>query len=502
MNLTKPSSIRLKMGVVSAVVLGAILIVYSLYHYYQLQEVLYSNFDTELAVKAHELGKTIKAFQETKSPGGDIQYAALKVLRFDVEKHDQEPVTLADRQWFRLIDRYDLNKDYISILSLEGRELASSANMPKDLREPLDKLFEKHRRIRSTWDRISKNGTKLRVLQMMMFARDEPHYLIQIATPMTAVDEILQKRLWGIVLSIPIVMVFFSLTGFFLANHILRPVRKITKTAENLTHEDLSQRVEVTRVDSEMFFLVNAFNKMIERLESSFEHLTTISSHIAHELKTPLTIIRGEGQAVLSRPQASGEKYREVIQSSIMETERMLQVIEDLLIITNISYNREIFDFRPISLTPFLEDIYQKSRILADPENITVTLQPPETEIVFSGDPVHLRRLLFNLIDNAIKYSPSGSRVSLSTRFKDNALFISVQDNGVGLAAEDIPAIFDHPFRKQQNPPQKDKNHAGTGIGLYLCRAIAEAHHGKIIVDSKPGEGSTFSLFIPVNRKN
>ena len=496
--MSRPDSIRIKMGVLSTVILGTILILYSMYLYFQLQEALYNNLDAQLRVKAHELGKTIKAFQDTKSPGGNIHYAALKVLSFDVNIEEGEPVTLADRQWFRLIDGYHLDKDYISILSLDGQILASSADMPPKINDRLLQLFEKHRRIRSTWDTFTYGGTRMRGLQMMMFARDKPHYLIQIVTPMTSVNQLLQDRLWGIALSIPVVMVLFSLAGFIFANQILRPVRKIAETAERLTHEDLSQRVEVTNVDSEMLFLVNAFNKMIERLETSFKHMARITAHIAHELKTPLAIIRGEGQTVLRRKETPPEKYRDVIQSSIAETERMLRVIDDLLVITNISYNKEIFNFEPVKLTAFLEDIYEKSQILAEPKNIRIDFQRPVREAVIHADPIHLRRLFFNLMDNAVKYSAPGSTVKFFSEFKEGSVCISVQDEGEGISPDDVPFIFEYTFQKKSSKNEKNKKQIGAGIGLHLCRAIAESHQGKIVVNTKPANGSVFSVFLPL----
>jgi len=500
MNIFKSNSIRIKMGVLSTVVLGCILILHSMYLYFQLRDVLYSNLDAELKIKAHELGKTIKAFQVTKSPGGDIQYAAIKVLSFDVNMEEGEPITLADQQWFRLINKYDLYKDYISVLSLDGRFLAQSANMPPEIHDQFAGLFKKHRRIRSRWDRISYNGKNLRMLQMMMFARDKPHYLIQIATPMMTVNQLLQERLWSIALSIPVVMFLFSMAGFMFANQILRPVRKITETAERLTHENFSRRVKVSHVDSEMLFLVNAFNKMIERLEASFKHMAGITAYIAHELKTPLAIIRGEGQTILRRQEQSPEQYRYVIQSSIAETERMLRVIDDLLIITNISYNKEIFHIQPIKLAQFIEDIYQKGQILAEPKNIQIDIQYPEREIIIDGDPIHLRRYFFNIIDNAIRYSPPGSKVKLITKLQYDGVFISVQDEGEGIAPDDLPYIFELTFQKKPHKNEKEKRTVGAGLGLHLCRIIAEAHHGKIVVDSKPGEGSTFTLFLPLKK--
>lgn len=497
------NSIRVKMGIFSTVILGGILILYSLYLYFELKESLYQNFDDELRVKAYELGKTIKAFQDTKSPGGDIQYAALKVLSFDVALEGEGPVTLADRQWFRLIDRHGLDEDYISILSLDGRVLASSENMPSELKGRLTELYAEHRRVHSTWDLITYEGEQNRVLQMMMFARDEPHYLIQIASPMTAVNQLLQERVRGIVISIPVVMIFFSLAGFVLSNQILRPVHKITQTAERLTHEDLSQRVEVSRVDSEMQFLVNAFNKMIQRLEISFKRMATLAAHIAHELKTPLAIIRGEGQTILRKPEQPSQEYCRVIESSITETERMLRVINDLLLIANISYDKDIFQFKPLKLNDFLRGIEEKGQILAEPKNIQMAVEYPKKNAVIFGDEIHLRRLFFNLIDNAIKYSYPGGKVKLSAGFeskgvKDETVVISVEDQGAGIAPEDLSYIFEHISEKIPLKGRNGRKSVGTGLGLHLCRAIAEAHNGKISVDSTPGKGSVFLVYLPL----
>lgn len=485
------------MSILSTAVLGVILILYSFYLYFQLQDVLYRNLDAELKVKAHELAKTVKAFQDTKSPGGDIRYAALKVLGFGIEEDQNTPITLADRQWFRLVDRYDLNEDYVSILSLEGETLASSSGMPPEVNDQLAGLFEKHRRIRSTWDTISYNGTEMRVLQMMMFSLDKPHFLVQIATPLTTVNQLLQERLWGIVASIPVILILSSLAGLFFANRILHPVRKITETAERLTHEDLSRRVEVAHVDTEMLFLVRAFNKMIKRLEASFKHVTEMTSHIAHELKTPLAIIRGEGQMALRREQPP-EKYREVIQSGIEETTKMLRVIDDLLIATKLAYDKEIFTFKPVPINRFLKEIHQKSEILAEPKNMRIELKLPSREVTVQGDPTHLRRLVFNIIDNAVKYSRPQNTVQLSATCKNGGVVIAVRDQGEGIAPEDLPRIFERTFHKSPAKGEHGEYTVGTGLGLHLCRAIAEAHYGKLSVESHPGQGSTFSLHLPL----
>jgi two-component system, OmpR family, heavy metal sensor histidine kinase CusS len=493
-------SIRFKMTVLAAILLGGILILYSFYLFIQLQNVLSRNVDAELKNKALELAKTIKAFQATKSPGGDIHYAALKVLNFDVELDPNRNLGLADRQWLRLIDRYNLHNDYISILSLSGTVLAESDNMPIKVREQLTGIFTELPRIRSTWGTIDFAGKEFRTLQMTILARDKPHYHMRIATPMKTVEQFLAGKMWAIVASIVIAVLLFSLVGLLLANQILRPVRRIAETAASLTHEDLSRRVQIDEVDTEMLSLVNAFNAMTERLESSFAHMAGMTAEMAHELKTPLAIIRGEGQMALRCPHSS-EEYRAVIESSIMETERMLQVIDDLLLAANLAYDKEIFREERIHLAPFLEDIRKKSEILAEPKNIFIQLQLPEEDVIIRGDQTHLRRLLFNLLDNGIKNSPAGSVIPISVCSDDTDSIISIKDEGAGIASEDLPHIFERAFTKKYQTTAAKHPQEGSGLGLYLCRIIAEAHRGRISVTSQPGKGSTFSLYLPKDQQ-
>lgn len=491
-------SIRLKMSLLAAIILGAILILYSSYLFVQLQSILSRNLDAELRNKGLELAKTIKAFQDTKSPGGDIHYAAIKVLNFDINPVHNQELSLVDRQWFRLIDRYDLDRDYITILSLDGKILAESENTPLEIREKLFNKFTELPRIKSTWSTLDYKGTDLRALQMTILARDKPHYHLRIATPVVSVTEFLQGRLWAIMAGIFVAMTLFSLVGLLLANQILRPVRRIAEAAQSLTHEDLSRRVEVADVDTEMLSLVNAFNTMTERLEASFKHMAGMTAEMAHELKTPLAVIRGEGQMALRR-QRSSEEYRTVIESSIMETERMLQVIDDLLIAANIAYDKEIFQLEPIVLSEFLEDIHHKSEILSDPKNIRMELQLTGRDCVINGDKIHLRRLFFNLIDNAIKISPFGSIVPISVAYESEGVLVSIADEGEGIAPEDLPHIFERNFMKRQHNVNNGQDTQGNGLGLHLCRVIAEAHNGRISVKSEVGRGAIFTLFLPIS---
>jgi signal transduction histidine kinase len=222
-----------------------------------------------------------------------------------------------------------------------------------------------------------------------------------------------------------------------------------------------------------------------------------MTADIAHELKTPLAVIRGEGQIALRRQRSSTE-YREVIESGIVETEKMLQVIDDLLTAANITYDKDIFQLETIVLSTFLQDIHRKSEILSEPKNIAMELLMADRDILVYGDKIHLRRLFFNLIDNAIKTSPSGSVVPISVSYENGGVYVSVKDEGEGIAPENLPHIFERTFMRKKIGTDGEKQQ-GSGLGLYLCRVIAEAHHGSITVESEVGRGSVFTLFLPGN---
>jgi len=233
---------------------------------------------------------------------------------------------------------------------------------------------------------------------------------------------------------------------------------------------------------------------MISRLEKSFQYIAEFSSRVAHELKTPLAIIRGEAQVAL-RKERSIEEYQRVIQVNLEEVERMIKVVEDILLLTKLEYDTKVFQFEPIDLHEFFNDIVERTRILASEKQMTLKLNLPNERIQIRGDSLHLRRLFFNLIDNALKFSPPGSAVDIGLKPDNGHVKVSVQDQGMGISEEDLPKIFEKFFHWDR---RKEASGAGTGLGLSLARSIARAHQGEIEVKSELSKGSTFTVTLPL----
>ena len=214
-------------------------------------------------------------------------------------------------------------------------------------------------------------------------------------------DLLQRNKLFCILIPIPLTLLFGYYIGRLIIMRILKPIKKMTDTVKNITHEDLSLRVKAENVDEELGRLIEAFNDMVSRLGESFEYITDSSSYIAHELKTPIAIIRGESEFALKK-ERDKEEYKRVISVSLEETKRMVKIIEDLLLLTKMNYQPDVLKFEQIDLTQFIRIIYEQAKILASKKNITVDINTPEETGMVNADELHLRRLFLNLIDNAI----------------------------------------------------------------------------------------------------
>ena len=233
---------------------------------------------------------------------------------------------------------------------------------------------------------------------------------------------------------------------------------------------------------------------MISRLEGSFKYIAEFSSHVAHELKTPLAIIKGETEVAM-RKERNIEEYKILNRANLEEVERMLKIINDLLLLTSLDYRPEVFKFERFDLVEFLKDIYEQSKVLASQKDIAVILDMPDDGGHINGDKFHLRRLFFNLIDNAIKFTPKNGKIDIILKKKDKKAMISISDTGIGMPDECLPKIFNRFYRVDR----MDKNiEHGSGLGLNIVQSIVKMHHGAIQATSHLNKGSTFIVTIPL----
>lgn len=318
-------------------------------------------------------------------------------------------------------------------------------------------------------------------------------YIVQVGTSMESVGETLQRFLLLLVVAIPIALAVSLAGGWFLAGRALRPVDKITLAAQRIAAGDLSQRLSMPAAHDEIGRLAATFNNMIGRLDTSFRQIRQFTSDASHELRTPLTVMKGETDLVLRRPRLLDD-YKSVLESNLEEIDRMTRIVDELLFLSRADMGEVRVESLPVAMESLVEDIHRQAKLLAQDRNIEVllgTVMP----VVVQGDDLRLRELLLNLVENAMKYSHPGGKVEISLLHDGREARLSVTDQGIGIAPADHKKIFQRFFRTDVARGHTKK---GTGLGLAICAWIAELHKGRVEVKSDLGQGSAFTVVLPL----
>jgi heavy metal sensor kinase len=282
------------------------------------------------------------------------------------------------------------------------------------------------------------------------------------------------------------------LIGFSISRKILRPIDEITAAAQRITATDLNERIPVTGPDDELSRLSRAFNAMLDRLQKSFTKQKRFVSDASHELRTPLSIISGYIGMLGRWAKSNPSLLEESIETIKAETSRMQTLIERLLFLARSDDRNLKMTCLFLDLHLLIEEVVQDMRLLAPERDFHVT---GPGELLFHGDRDMLRRMLFIFLDNSMKYSAPRSPVYLDLSVDDTTVRISIRDFGPGIDPEKREAIFDRFYRIDDS---RSKKNGGFGLGLSIAREIVELHSGSVSVDSSPGEGSTFTVSLPL----
>jgi len=490
-------SVRFKISVLYTGVLGIILIAYGAMLYFNLQHVIYRELDKKLRLKAIEVEDIINSYANLLDPNQELSTQSLKrtfhLENFEKDELFQWPsIKKLDQDWKYKIQMLGIKDDYIVIYYPSGEVLETSRNVDDVMLSVLKKNFKAVPSKVTITNYVAKD-VYLRIITRPFYRWGRVKYVIQLATPLESYLFVLRSKMLVIVITVPLFLLFTSFLGQFFVINIFKPIAKITNTAKTISHEDMSQRVALSHADEEIRSLVEAFNDMISRLEKSFKYIEEFSSNVAHKLKTPLAIIRGELEVALRKDRAP-EEYRQAIQIGLEEVQRMLKTINDLLLLAKLDYRTEIFKFEDFDLVDFLTEIYEQTKIIAGEKNISVRMVSVREELLINATKLHLRRLFFNLLDNAIKFTPRGGHIDVVLTREDKTAVVAITDSGVGIAEEDLPKIFDRFFHVDRTQSAPSVN----GLGLSIVQSILKIHNGSIEVKSELGKGATFITKLPL----
>jgi heavy metal sensor kinase len=289
---------------------------------------------------------------------------------------------------------------------------------------------------------------------------------------------------------VPAVVVFSGLLGWFMAGRALAPVNTVALTAQRITHSNLDMRIPLRGAGDELDRLVEAFNRMMARLNLSFEQIRQFSTDVSHELRTPLTIVRGQLEVALFTA-TTAEQYREAMANALEDVDRLSNIVRALLMLSQAESGQLVLHKAEIDFPEIVCDQVDQFQIPAEDQSVRLSaVLPPHCRI--QADRIQIERMISNLLSNAIKYTPRGGEVRVRLECTDHDARLVVEDTGVGISPENVPHIFDRFYRVPSADPEK-----GLGLGLSFVAWIVKAHGGTIDVESALDRGTRFTVTLP-----
>ncbi len=300
---------------------------------------------------------------------------------------------------------------------------------------------------------------------------------------------------------IPLAVLLAALGGYFLARRSLSPVALMSDQAEHIGATNLQDRLAVKNTSDELGRLASSFNRLLDRLEESFQLQRRFVADASHELRTPVAILSGEAEVALSKPDRTPEEYRESLEILHKESLRLKTIVEDLFTLTRADIGQLPLSKSDFYLDELVADCVRTCRTLAQAKQIALHCNAA-AELPVHADEAFLRRMFLNLLDNAIKYTPAGGSVTISSELREGRYIVTVSDTGPGIPAELRDRVFERFFRAEKARTSSDAANGGAGLGLAICRWIAEAHRGSLELTRSGPAGSTFTFSMPAPPAN
>jgi heavy metal sensor kinase len=317
-------------------------------------------------------------------------------------------------------------------------------------------------------------------------------YLIDVGVETQPMQEALEHLVILLVLLIPVLIACAAAGGYFLVNRALRPVDRLSRTAEQLSLQNLTLRLPVLQSGDALERLSLALNNMLARLRDSVLTSRRFLADASHELRTPLTIIKGELQEVSRTTTLTSQEVRERVGSVLEEVDRLEHLVSGLLALSRLDAGEARREWRVLDLAALARTTAEQMRLMAEDRGLTIETATAAATIC--GEAARIKQVIVNLLDNAIRFTPPGGSVSLRVLSVEDGSVLEVLDTGVGIPAAALPRVFDRFFRVDEARSRED---GGAGLGLSIVRAICVGHGAELTVESRPGHGSRFRVHFP-----
>ncbi len=317
-----------------------------------------------------------------------------------------------------------------------------------------------------------------------------PQILVEDAEDQFYSDNLDRLRFWSLI-SVVSLALASGVGGYVLSGMMLRPVRDITEAASEISASNLSKRINYEGPKDELWALSQTFDSMIDRLEHSFERQRQFVQDASHELRTPLAAIRTNIEVTEMDAEVTVDEYRDLVSTIKGQTDRLTRLSEDLLLLTR--EDNETLEREHVSLASLVKEVARELQPVATARDVSISVDG-EAGLEAEVSPDLLYRCVFNLVDNAIKYSGAGSSVKLSARASDSSALIQVSDTGPGIDSGELPRLFDRFYRVDSG---RSRREGGTGLGLAIVKELVQSQGGTVTAESELGKGSVFSIRLP-----
>ncbi|HEV7797934.1 MAG TPA: ATP-binding protein [Pyrinomonadaceae bacterium] len=495
------SSVRARLTLWYTGVLALVLISFALAGYFFLSFTLNRRTDDALAEMANAFAATL-ASEESDSHQGEGD--ATNATRGKDAKGPEEAVKEAVSQ--------NQFRDYQIVVYADAHREVAAGAVPQLRKEPGRMQPLLRSKISALLDAVARNAVSAlhfatlsdgdndyRVVGRRVQARGSPYTLVVLRS-LHDQEDLLERASYALLIAVPLALLLASIGGYFLARKSLAPVVRMSATAAGIGAANLHERLPVANERDELGGLALVINGLLERLDISFEQQRQFMADASHELRTPIAIMRSEAEVALAEPETSNEELRESIAIFKDETKRLTAIVEDLFMLARADAGQYKLFPKEFYLDELAGEVTRAVRTLVAEKRLTWQLDAAE-EMPFRGDENLLRRLLLNVVDNAIKYTPEKGGVTVSCKREGNRYIITVSDTGGGIPTEAQRHIFDRFYRADSARSRAEDEGAGltggAGLGLSIARWIAEAHDGTLELLNTSTAGSVFRLVLP-----
>jgi heavy metal sensor kinase len=317
--------------------------------------------------------------------------------------------------------------------------------------------------------------------------------VVQVARSLAEFDHELLELATALLIAGPLGLVLTVGGGYFLARRALSPVDHMTMAANEIDARQFSRRIAVANPNDELGRLALTLNRMLDRLDNSFHEMQRFTADASHELRTPISVIRAETEVALAKPLSEPEK-QELLGSVLEECQRLTWITDQLLTLCREDAGICEIPREPVDLGRLAREVSETMRPLAEGKRQALTAETNSTAVI-QGDPIRLRHVIYNLLDNAIKYTPSHGTVKLSITAENHHVRLIVEDSGIGIPPDHLPHVFERFYRVDKS---RSRAEGGTGLGLSIVQSIVQAHGGTVGVVSEPHAGTRCVVEIPV----